>query len=117
MSMCQYGVWPNCCNACKFCLRKERIPISKEAMIQRIRNIRENLNVLDWKDKFKHGISLLGGELYYITDEDLQKEFLLLVDDIIEKVLKNGEFEKYRILVGTTRESLNEFIKLREIPV
>ena len=35
----------------------------------------------------------------------------------IEKVLKNGEFEKYRILVGTTRESLNEYIKLRESPV
>lgn len=59
-------------------------------MIQRVRNIRENLNVLDWKDKFKHGISLLGGELYYITDEEIQNEFLLLVDDIIEKVLKNG---------------------------
>ena len=35
----------------------------------------------------------------------------------IEKVLKNGEFEKYRILVGTTRESLNEYIKLRKSPV
>ena len=35
----------------------------------------------------------------------------------IEKVLKNGEFEKYRILVGTTRESLNEYIKLRESPI
>ena len=35
----------------------------------------------------------------------------------IEKVLKNGEFKKYRILVGTTRESLNEYIKLRESPV
>ena len=88
--MCQYGVWPNCCNACKFCLRRERMPISKEAMINRIRDIRENLNVLDWKDKFKHGISLLGGELYYITDEEIQNEFLLLIDDIIEKVLKNG---------------------------
>lgn len=35
----------------------------------------------------------------------------------IEKVLKNGEFEKYRILVGTTRESLDEYIKLRESPI
>ena len=36
---------------------------------------------------------------------------------LVEKVMKNGEFEKYRLLVGTTRESINEYIKLRESPV
>ena len=28
--MCQFGVWPNCCNNCDFCLREARIPYSKE---------------------------------------------------------------------------------------
>ena len=36
---------------------------------------------------------------------------------LVEKVMKNGEFEKYRLLVGTTRESINEYIKLKESPV
>ncbi len=35
----------------------------------------------------------------------------------IEKVIKNGKLEKYRLLIGTTRESINEYIKLRESPI
>lgn len=86
--MVQYGVWPNCCNACKFCLREERIPYSKEKQLKNLSRIITNLDYVDFKDKFSSGISLLGGELYYITDEDLQNRFLELIDAIIEKVLK-----------------------------
>lgn len=86
--MCQFGVWPNCCNSCKFCLRMERIPYDKETQLFWLDAIKKNINVIDWKDKFSYGISLLGGELYYITDPDLQESFLELIDDIIEKVLK-----------------------------
>ena len=50
-------------------------------------------------------------------DEDYEVGEEVVARGKIEKVLKNGEFEKYRILVGTTRESLNEYIKLRESPV
>lgn len=87
-NMVQYAIWPNCCNNCDFCLRRERIPYSKEKQLLVLRRTRKNLDYIDWKDKFSDGISLLGGELYYITDEELQEEFLLLIDDIIEKVLK-----------------------------
>jgi len=87
-NMVQYSVWPNCCNNCEFCLRRERIPYSKDKQLLSLRSIRKNLDYVDWKDKFSDGISLLGGELYYIQDKELQKEFLLLIDDIIEKVLK-----------------------------
>jgi len=95
MSMVQYGVWPNCCNACQFCLRTERIPISLNKQIKRIRNIRANLNYVDWQDKFKDGISLLGGEIYFITDKNLQDEFMLLIDDIIDKVMLPNEYTVY----------------------
>ena len=88
--MLQYSVWSNCCNQCDFCLRAERIPYSKEKQLRRLDRIKKNLDYIDWAGKYSGGISLLGGELYYTTDEDLQKSFLELVDLIIEKVLKKS---------------------------
>lgn len=90
-NMVQYAVWSNCCNACEFCLRAERIPYSKAKQLFMLDAIKENIGYIDWKNKFSYGISLLGGELYYITDEELQKSFLELIDVIIEKVLKVSE--------------------------
>ena len=87
-NMVQYSIWSNCCNNCDFCLRKERIPYSREKQLLTLRRTRKNLDFVDWKGKFSDGISLLGGELYYIEDKELQDEFMLLIDDIIEKVLK-----------------------------
>ena len=87
-NMVQYGVWPNCCNACDFCLREERIPYPKDKQLYWLNQIIKNLDYVDFKNQFSSGISLLGGELYYITDEDLQEKFLELIDAIIEKVLK-----------------------------
>lgn len=87
-NMIQYSVWSNCCNACKFCLRADRIPYSKKKQFVLLDKIKENLNYIDFKDKFSNGISLLGGELYYITDKKLQDSFIELIDIIIEKVLK-----------------------------
>jgi hypothetical protein len=86
--MIQYGVWSNCCNACKFCLREERIPYSKEKQLMSLEKIKKNIDYIDWKEKFSSGISLLGGELYYITDKEIQDSFLELIDIIIEKILK-----------------------------
>lgn len=85
--MVQYSVWSNCCNACDFCLRKERIPYTKKKQLSMIHFIQENIKSLDWVHDFPSGISLLGGELYYITDKELQEAFLSLVDTIIEYVL------------------------------
>lgn len=87
-NMIQYGVWSNCCNACKFCLREERIPYSKEKQLMSLEKIKKNIDYIDWKEKFSSGISLLGGELYYITDKEIQDSFLELIDIIIEKILK-----------------------------
>ena len=87
-NMLQYSVWANCCNACDFCLRKERIPYSKEKQLKRLDRIKKNLDYIDWQGQFSSGISLLGGELYFIEDKDLQDSFLELIDLIIEKVLK-----------------------------
>lgn len=86
--MCQFGVWPECCNNCDFCLRAARVPIGKEKQLQVLDFIKKNIEHIDWRGKFSAGISLLGGELYYITDSDLQASFLDLIDVIIERILK-----------------------------
>lgn len=87
MSVVQYGIWPNCCNNCKFCLRLNRDILTKEQMITMVHGIRENIKHIDWEGKFSHGISLLGGEMYFIKDADLQNEVMKLIDDIIDHVL------------------------------
>ena len=88
MSMVQYGIWPNCCNSCQFCLRTERIPISLNKQKTRLKNIIKNIDYIDWQNEFANGISLLGGEIYYITDIELQNIFIDLIDKIIEKIIK-----------------------------
>lgn len=87
-NMVQYAVWSNCCNECKFCLRRERIPYSKEKQLWQLNKIKKNLDYVDWENQFSYGISLLGGELYFTQDKEVQDSFLELIDLIIEKVLK-----------------------------
>ena len=60
-NMVQYGIWPNCCNNCDFCLRMNRDYETKDKMIELVRRIREKMNYVEWKGKFGAGISLLGG--------------------------------------------------------
>ncbi len=86
--MVQYSVWGNCSNSCDFCLRKDRTIHTKDQQIQNIQNIIQNIGYVDWKNEFDCGISLLGGELYFITDHDVQDKFMELIDVIIEKILK-----------------------------
>lgn len=85
--MVQYSLWPNCCNSCDFCLRVNREVLTREDMIANLRDIRKNMDYVDWKGKFSAGISLLGGEAYFIRDPEIQDEFMLLIDDIIDNVL------------------------------
>lgn len=95
-NMVQFGLWANCSNSCDFCLLKNKTFLTKSQMIQEIRNTRENIDVIDWEGKFSYGISLLGGEIYFVTDKEIQDEYMLLVDDIIEKILKKSKNPRVR---------------------
>lgn len=85
--MVQYGVWPNCTNNCDFCLRLERKPCTKAEKLFWLDKIKKNIDQIDWKNRYSKGISLLGGELYYIRDIEVQESFLELIDIIIDKIL------------------------------
>lgn len=87
-NMVQYSLWSNCCNQCKFCLIKNKDILNKQQQLESIEAIRKNIDYVDWKDKFSAGISLLGGEIYFVKDREIQEAYLNLVDDIIEKILK-----------------------------
>ena len=85
--MVQYGLWPNCSNNCDFCLLKERDYLTKSQQLYWIKSVKENIDHIDWKGKFFRGISILGGELFFIKDKQLQDALLDLVNDIIDKIL------------------------------
>lgn len=89
MSMIQYDLWNNCSNHCDFCLIYRKRILTKEKMIERIDEIIKNIDYIGdrWSTQFSDGISLLGGELYFITDSDVQDKFMVLVDHIIDKIL------------------------------
>ena len=71
--MVQYCVWPNCTNKCDFCLLKQRPYFSKQEQLESLQAIRHNIKTIDWQGKFVYGISLLGGELFYVKDKELRK--------------------------------------------
>lgn len=83
----QYSVWPNCNNNCKFCLRLQRDTWTKEKMIARLEEIKENIKIVDWKNKYKDGISIMGGEMFFITDMELKEKFLEFIKFIVENII------------------------------
>lgn len=87
-NMIQYGIWSNCSNKCDFCLIEKHYYRSPEQMVQYLQAVIDNVKVQDWANKFSDGISLLGGELYFITDKNVQDKFMELIDTIIDYVLK-----------------------------
>ena len=87
-NMVQYSLWPTCQNNCSFCLRLDRDIWKKDKMLKRIEEIKHNIRLVDWQDKYDGGISLMGGEIYFVEDEEVKQAFLSLIDDIIEIVLK-----------------------------
>ena len=86
-NMVQYGIWSNCSNHCDFCLIEKHYYRNSEQMISYLQEVIDNVKIQDWKNKFSDGISLLGGELYFVTDKAVQDKFMELIDTIIDYVL------------------------------
>ena len=88
-NMVQYSMWANCCNNCDFCLKQEKDFYSVSRQMFAIDGVIKNIDFVDW-DKFSYGVSLLGGELYYIKNKELQDHFIDLIDKIIFKAIESG---------------------------
>ena len=85
--MVQYVLWHNCNGQCKFCLIKNKQFLLKKDQLKSIELVSKNIDYVDWLNEFDRGISILGGEIYYITDKELQEAYLNLIDKIIDKIL------------------------------
>lgn len=86
-NMLQFGVWPNCTNNCDFCLRLNRKPYTKDEQIFWLNAIKENIKHTDWVNDFPFGVSLLGGELFYIHSPQIQEAFMELIETVVDYVL------------------------------
>lgn len=99
--MVQYSVWPNCQNSCKFCLRKDRSVYTLDQQLESIDIIKQNIKNIDWNNEYKYGISLLGGELFNITDKKLKSDFISLINEIIDTVFNDNKCEFKRFSTVT----------------
>lgn len=90
MAMVQYSLWSNCSNNCDFCLIDKCDYRNPDQQIEYIQQVIDNVKIQDWKNKFQDGISLLGGEIYFITDPKVQEKFMELIDVICEYVIKQS---------------------------
>lgn len=93
MSMIQLGLHSLCCNQCDFCTIKENNLNKIDDILIEIEKAKENIKYIasseeNWTNKYSDGISILGGEIFFIKDERYKKAILELVDVIIEYILK-----------------------------
>lgn len=87
MAMVQYGLWPNCTNHCDFCLLEDKEYKSEAVRLSMLSSVKENIKSLDWNNTFSHGVSLLGGEIYYTDSLAVKESFLDLIELIINHIL------------------------------
>ena len=90
--MCQAGIFNNCNGSCKFCLLKDEKFFTMDEIYAEIDRTIENIRFIakqpeNWTNKFSDGISILGGELFYMTDEKYKQKMMELIDVIINEVL------------------------------
>lgn len=72
-----------------------------EEIYTEIDRVKENIRFIatqedNWTTKFADGISLLGGELYYLHDEKYKEKFLELIDVIIDEILLKSPSNRCR---------------------
>lgn len=73
----------------------------------------DNLKVINGVDV---NISEIASYTHTYAGQAIEHEEILAKGKV-EKVIKEDSDDKYRLVVGTTRESIDEYIKLKEIPI
>lgn len=114
-SMVQYSVWPNCQNNCKFCLRAYREIEDKTFMIERLKELEHNIGVVDWEKEYSRGISLLGGEIFFVEDEDVKEELYRFVNRIIDLVLLKSQEARLSFVTNGIYDPNNSLFKFLDI--
>lgn len=92
MSMIQLGLHSKCCNHCDFCTIIDNGLTEINDIIKEIEKAKENIVYIskqkdNWLNKYSDGISILGGEIYFIKDKRYKDAILSLIDVILEYIL------------------------------
>jgi hypothetical protein len=106
MAMVQLGLHSKCCNKCDFCTVEENNLNQIDDILVEIERAKENIKFIhscedNWTNKYSDGISLLGGEIFFIKDERYKQAILELVDVIIEYILKPSKDKNCRFSTVT----------------
>ena len=106
MAMVQLGLHSKCSNHCDFCTIEENNLNQIDDILAEIEKAKENIKYIDsceenWSNKYSDGISLLGGEIFFIKDERYKKAILELIDVIIEYILKPSKNPRCRFSTVT----------------
>lgn len=106
MAMVQLGLHSKCCNNCDFCTIEENHLDQIDDILVEIKRAKENIKYIstckdNWQTKYADGISLLGGEIFFVKDKEYKKEILELIDIIIEYVLKPSKNPRCRFSTVT----------------
>lgn len=106
MAMVQYGIHSMCNGSCEFCLIKNQTELTMEEIYSELQRIKENIRYIstqddNWTNTYKDGVSLLGGELYFVQDETYKKLFLEVIDVIVEEVLLKSPYKHVRFSTVT----------------
>ena len=93
MTMIQYGIHSKCNGCCKFCLIRDETVLSMDEIYAELERVKENIRFIstqeeNWTNAYNNGVSLLGGELFFIKDEKYKQLLLEAVDVVIEEILK-----------------------------
>lgn len=77
------------------------------------------LKVIEGDKNLIKEISEISSFTHTYAGQSIEKEEIIAKGKVERSLKKttNGEEESYRLIVGTTRESINEFIKLKNIPI
>ena len=92
MAMVQLGLHSKCCNKCDFCTIEENNLHKIDDILVEIERAKENIKFIssceeNWLNKYSNGISILGGEIFFIKDASYKQAILELIDVVIEYVL------------------------------
>lgn len=92
MTMIQYGIHSKCNGSCKFCLIEDKTVLTMEQIYGELERVKDNIRYIatqekNWTNTYSDGISLLGGELYFVKDEKYKQLLLEVIDVVIEEVL------------------------------
>jgi hypothetical protein len=92
MTMVQYGIHSKCNGCCKFCLIKDETVLSMDEIYGELERVKENIRFIstqgeNWTNIYKDGVSLIGGELFFIEDDRYKQLLLEVIDVVIEEIL------------------------------